>query len=80
MDLSDVKKKEVVKELKPMLKLHLLATLSCNPAIRHLNKIFLKKIQLLGGELYRYRGELLNMRLHYLFSVALSQLQMKMKS
>ena len=38
MDLSDVKKKEVVKELKPMLKLHLLATLSCNPAIRHLNK------------------------------------------
>jgi hypothetical protein len=38
MDLSDIKKKQVVQGLKPMLKLHLLGTLSCNPAIKYLNK------------------------------------------
>ena len=38
LDLIDSKKRDVVKQLKPILKLHLYATMSCNPAIRAINK------------------------------------------
>ena len=43
LELEDAKKKEVVNKLKPFLKMHLLATLSCNPAIKYINKELVTK-------------------------------------
>ncbi len=46
LDLSDSKKKDVVKQLKPILKLHLYSTMSCNPAVRSINKtIVIEKLE-----------------------------------
>ena len=38
LELDNHKKKEVVDKLKPFLKMHLFATLSCNPAVKYINK------------------------------------------